>query len=308
MLCHNDAPGFTACFDTLNSRQPPVPCASMISRRPAPCADGAKKFSSKLLRNVASSTSPMRPCHAAPAFDTTMSTPPNPRTTCVECRRAQSCVGHVAWRPRAPRRRWPCAFWPRRQSSISSSATSAPAAANALAVAAPIAPPAPVIDRDLARERQRLAWPSLACSKRPVFDVEHVVLGDRLEAADRLGVGDAFDRGLGEIGGDRRVLLACGRARTGRGPAPARRAAADRASSGAADAGVLAREIGLVVVDEGRAAARAACANSSILPRGRRRQHQRPVLDADGDVRRDDAFLAVARHVLAVDEIEDRVA
>ncbi len=36
----------------------------------------AQKFSSKLSRRIASSTSPMRPCQAAPALETTMSTPP----------------------------------------------------------------------------------------------------------------------------------------------------------------------------------------------------------------------------------------
>ena len=55
-------------------------------------------------------------------------------------------------------------------SSTSSSATSAPAAANALAVAAPIAPPAPVIDRDLAGERLLgfacRAWPARSASIR----------------------------------------------------------------------------------------------------------------------------------------------
>ncbi len=56
------------------------------------------------------------------------------------------------------------------------------------------------------------------------------------------------------------------------------------------------------------AAARVACANSSILPADGRLEQERRVLDPDGDVRRNDTFLAVARHVLAVDEIEDRVA
>src|SRR5437773_4785267 len=38
------------------------------------------KFNSKLSRNTASSTSPIRPCQAAPAFDTAMSTPPKTRS------------------------------------------------------------------------------------------------------------------------------------------------------------------------------------------------------------------------------------
>ena len=124
-----------------------------------------------------------------------MSTPPNASTTCVE-RRAHRCgVGDVACDRRAPRRRspWPC--FAAAVQSMSSSATSAPAAANALAVAAPIAPPAPVMTAIWPASGSSLRRAELGLLQRPVFAVEHVGFADRLEAADRLGVGDGFDRG-----------------------------------------------------------------------------------------------------------------
>ena len=97
---------------------------------------------------------------------------------------------------------------PQRLHSTSSSATSAPAAANAFAVAAPMAPPAPVIDRDLAGQRLLgFALPSLACSSDQYSRSNMSSSADRLEAADRFGVGDGLDRGFGEVGGDARVLL-----------------------------------------------------------------------------------------------------
>ena len=61
-------------------------------------------------------------------------------------------------------------------------------------------------DGDLAGQRLVRLLAELGLFDRPVFDVEHVGFGDRLEAADRLGVGDGRDRGLGEIGGDAGVL------------------------------------------------------------------------------------------------------
>ena len=170
----------------------------------------------------------MRPCQAAPAFETTMSTPPKVVDHLVEGRAHRCGVGDVAARRRARRRRSP---WPvrcRGSDSTSSSATSAPAAANALAVAAPIAPPAPVTTAIWPASGFSFACAELGLFDRPVFAVEHVGFGDRLEAADRLGVGDGRDRGLGEIGGDRARPWPSGRARTGRAPAPARRGAADR--------------------------------------------------------------------------------
>ena len=153
-----------------------------------------------------------------------------PATTCVE-RRARpmrrSVTSHGTGKRR--RRRWPRRPSGRRRSRHRAARPRRRRRQTPCAVAAPIAPPAPVIDRDLAGQRQLgFAWPSLACSMRPVFDVEHVGLGDRLEAADRLGVGDG---GRSRPRRDRRRCgrpSPSGRARRGRAPAPARCGAADR--------------------------------------------------------------------------------
>ena len=61
--------------------------------------------------------------------------------------------------------------------------------------------------RDLAGERLFGRAAELGLLERPVFHVEHVGFVDRLEAADRFGVGDGLDRGFGEVGGDARILL-----------------------------------------------------------------------------------------------------
>ena len=80
-------PGLTACFDTLNSRQPPVACLRRMATASCATAWCAKKLSSKLLRRISSDTSPILPCHAAPAFDTTMSTPPKRRAIAAKASR-----------------------------------------------------------------------------------------------------------------------------------------------------------------------------------------------------------------------------
>ena len=61
-------------------------------------------------------------------------------------------------------------------------------------------------DGDLAGERQVFDRAELGLLERPVFHVEHVGLGDRLEAADRFGVGDDVDGAFRHVGGDARVL------------------------------------------------------------------------------------------------------
>ena len=106
-------------------------------------------------------------------------------------------------------------------------------------------------DGDLAGERlalpPRRAWPVRATSIRSRTCRLRAI---DCEAADRLGVGDALDRGFGEVGGDAWRPWRWRRGRTGRGPAPARRAAAGSSIARAAGARVVAREIGLVVGDE----------------------------------------------------------
>src|ERR1700722_14433660 len=57
---------------------------------------------------------------------------------------------------------------------------------------------------DLSGERQFLARAELSLFERPIFAIEHIGLGDRLEAADGVGVTHAFDPGLGNVGRDDR--------------------------------------------------------------------------------------------------------
>src|SRR5262249_55845674 len=105
----------------------------------------------------------MRPCQAAPAFDTTTSTPPK----CSAIRSNDACteaapVTSQRSASAAPRT---VAVTARAAASLTSrSATSAPAAANALAVAAPIAPPAPVTTAIWPASGSSFAAPSFACS------------------------------------------------------------------------------------------------------------------------------------------------
>ena len=61
-------------------------------------------------------------------------------------------------------------------------------------------------DRDLAGERFLGGLAELRLLQGPVFDVEEVGLADRLEAADRLGIGHGLDRRFSNVGGDPRVL------------------------------------------------------------------------------------------------------
>ena len=111
-------------------------------------------------------------------------------------------------------------------------------------------------DGDLARQRQLLGAAELGLLERPVFDVEQIGLRQRLEAADGFGVGDGRNRGLGEVGGDLRVLLAA--AEPEQADAGHQHHARQRIEHGldAADAGVVAREIVLIALAVGRDARR----------------------------------------------------
>ena len=191
--------------------------------------------------------------------------------------------------------------------STSSSATSAPAAAKAFAVAAPIAPPCPGDRRDLAGERQLLGAAELRLLERPVLAVEHVGFGDRLEAPNGLGIGDGRNGGLGEIGGDRRILA---RAAEPEQAEPRHQHDAGQRIEhrlGAAAAGVVAREVVAVVRDEGRHCRARRTGEIRGLALLRRRHDERPVLGADGVVGRHHAGRRIARDLGAVDEVEDRV-
>jgi len=179
----------------------------------------------------------------------------------------------------------------------SSNATSAPAAAKAFAVAAPMRAGAGD-GGDLAGERRFLAGAELGLFERPIFAIEHVGFGDRLEAADRLGVADAFDPGLGDIGGDLASRLVRPRPNS-RAPAPARRGQGIEFMFDMADAGIVLLEIAVICAANWPAVSCATRANSPSFP-GRVRQHQRPVLGADGVVRRHHAGLAVRAKSLAL--------
>ena len=135
-------------------------------------------------------------------------------------------------------------------SSRSSRATSAPAAANALAVAPPDGAAGAGDDGDLAGERLFRRGAELRLFERPILHVEHLGFGDRLEAADGLGIRDDLDRALRQVGGDACIFF--------------RSAEAEQAEAGderdprqrierlldAADARILAGEVVVVVLDE----------------------------------------------------------
>ena len=109
---------------------------------------------SKLLRNVASSTVPILPCHAAPAFETTKSTPPY--VAAILSNAARTCAGSVTSQAMAK----PFTL----ETSRSITTTSAPSLANAAAVAAPM-PEAPPVTAAMRRASGfSAAELSLACS------------------------------------------------------------------------------------------------------------------------------------------------
>ena len=128
--------------------------------------------------------------------------------------------------------------------------------------------------------------------------------GIELEAADRFRIGDGLDRGLRQVGGDARFFLGPPEAEQ---PEPRHqrdtRQWIERLLD-AADARIVAGEIGLVVVDERRDGVVCSTPEVVELAVGGGGQEQRPVLGADGVVGRHHAGLAIARDVGAVDEIE----
>src|ERR1700730_15719029 len=105
----------------------------------------------------------MRPCQAAPAFDTTMSTPPNTSAILANADRTEA-ASVTSQRTASAAPPTALAVASTAASSTSSSAISAPAAAKALAVAAPIVPAAPVIAAIWPASGNSLAAPSFACS------------------------------------------------------------------------------------------------------------------------------------------------
>src|SRR5581483_100296 len=123
----------------------------------------AQKLSSNDLRKVSSSTLPMVPCQAAPALDTTISTPPKAETTLSNA--AFTLAASVT--SQATANALPPIFLATAlaaSSSRSRMATSAPSLAMALAVAAPMPEPPPVITATWRASDFSFDLPSLACS------------------------------------------------------------------------------------------------------------------------------------------------
>ena len=116
------------------------------------------------------------------------------------------------------------------------------------------------------------------------------------------------DRALGDVGGDARIRLAAAEADQAepRHQNHARRAIEHDLA--AADAGIVAREVGLVVCDEILRRLDRVALEVGELARRRRRYDQRPALGADGVIGSYHAGARIACHLLAVDEREDGVA
>ena len=164
-------------------------------------------------------------------------------------------------------------------------------------------------DRDLAGERQLLprcrAWPAPAANIRSrTCRLREIDVKRPIASASVM----PCDRGLGDVGGDRCVLGAGAQAEQAEAghQHDARQRIVHRRAAGAR---VVAREIGLVVVDEFlRGRLRAPRLNSSSLPAS-----GAGTISGQGLVRMTwsgvmHAGAGVARELLAVDEIEDRVA
>ena len=248
----------------------------------------------------------MRPCQAAPAFDTTMSTPPKVSTILANAALTEAASVTSQAMPIAP----PIAlafsfaaalvhveqrdFGARRGECLRGRGADRAARAGHR--------------HDLSGERLFGRAAELGLLERPVFHVEQMRVVERLVAPGRFGIRDGLDRGLGEIGGDARVLL---RAAEPEQAEPRHQHDARHrieALLDAAAARVVGGEIGAVFADEIFHRRGDVGLEIRELAAVRRRHDQRPVLRADRVVRRHHAGLAVARDLRAVDEIEHRIA
>ena len=148
----------------------------------------------------------MRPCQAAPAFDTTISTPP--KFSAILCKGGahRSRVGDIAAQRQARRRR---GLWraPARRFVDVEQRDFGAGRREGFGGGGADRAGRPGDRRDLPGERRFLGGAELCLFERPVFHIEHVGFGNRLEPPDRLRIRDGRDRGFGEIGGDPRVLL-----------------------------------------------------------------------------------------------------
>ena len=141
-------------------------------------------------------------------------------------------------------------------------------------------------DGNLSSQRPFLACAELGLLQRPVFDIEHVGLGDRFEAADPLCIGDDPHPFFGDVRGDDRIAL---------GPAQAEQTQARHQSNAgqgielalsAADALVVALEITPIIRGESVGGIPGGAREIFEFAFIRMRQNQRPVLGANGVIRR----------------------
>ena len=171
---------------------------------------------------------------------------------------------------------------------------------------APIAPAAPVIAAIWPASGTSVRFSELGLFKRPVFDVEHIGFRNRLKTSDSFGISDGFYCGFGEIGSDARILLAA--------PQAEQSEPGHEYNAGQGIEHPLAAVATRVVVLEVRPIARCEFGDRVLdaLPKVvaravfGRRDHKWPVLGTDRVIGGDDARLAVACDLGAVDEIEDR--
>ena len=134
----------------------------------------------------------MRPCHAAPALETAMSTPPKASTTLSNAARteAASVTSHFTASAFAADGFGfflcgvfvdveQCDFGAGGGERLGGGGADRAGGAGD--------------DRDLAGERQSLRVAELGLLQRPIFAIEHLGFADGFERADRLRVGDALD-------------------------------------------------------------------------------------------------------------------
>ena len=160
-------------------------------------------------------------------------------------------------------------------------------------------------DRHLPGQRLDHGAFQLGLFEAPIFEREQIALGQRLVAADGLGIGDHLDGVLGEIGGDRGILGRAPQAEQADARHEHHARAAVELGLGVADGRVLAGEIGIVVGYE-LGDRRAHRAGKIVKLAGLRRGNdQRPVLGANDVVRRHHAALAIGLEFGAVDVAQD---
>ena len=253
------------------------------------------------MRKSSSETSPIRPCHAAPAFDTTISTPPKRSQTALNA--ARTCSGLVTSQS-SPKPFTAAAALFAASPSMSTNGDRRAVGGERLGGRG--------ADRAGARHERNLPGErldhrafQLRLLEAPIFEREQIALGQRLVAADGLGVGDDLDRVLGEVGGDRGVLRRAAQAEQADARHQHDARAAVELGFDPADGGILAGEIGIVFGDEFRHGLAHGGGKVVEFAGLRRRHDQRPVLGADDVVGRHHAALAVRGELGPVDIGQD---